>query len=230
MAAVAAGAGGTPGTWPMAAAMGGGMGSNPQQMMMGQFNPAMAMQQFMMGQMMCQMMTMMNGGCGMPEATPPQQMQQMQDTEETQRMLGQQVLANTRAALSRTDARRATQDDEEEDEDVRPGPSSNSAHPNYRPPEMKHVPGVTDSRFEGRLKLWFEDKGYGFIECEDLKKVYTDIDVFLHENQRRHFNRGDWLSFSVFLNYRGKPQGTELRKRRDPNPGDANIPGALGAS
>jgi len=191
-------------------------------MMMGGFNPAMGMmQQFMMGSMMCQMMAMMNGGCGgcggTPEATPPP----VQDSEETQRMLGRQVLANTRAALSRTDARRATQDDEEEDDDVRPGPSSNSAHPNYRPSEMKLVPGVTDRRFEGRLKLWFEDKGYGFIECEDLRKVYPEIDVFLHENQRRHFSRGDYISFSVFLNYRGKPQGTELRKRRDPNPSQA---------
>lgn len=211
------------------------MGAGPQQqMMMGGFNPAMAMQnpamamqQFMMGSMMCQMMAMMNGGCGgAPEATPPP----VEDSEETQRMLGRQVLANTRAALSRTDARRAMHDDEDEDDDVRPGPSSNSAHPNYRPSEMKLVPGVTDRRFEGRLKLWFEDKGYGFIECEDLRKIYPEIDVFLHENQRRHFSRGDYISFSVFLNYRGKPQGTELRKRRDPNPGQGSTTGTTAAS
>merc|ERR1712039_318574 len=139
----------------------------------------------------------------------------MGDSEETQRMLGQQVLANTRAALSRTDARRAMQDGEEEDEEVRPGPSSNSAHPNYRPPDMKQVPGLTDKRFEGRLKLWFEDKGYGFIDCEDLREL-TDIGVFLHENQRRQFRKGDYISFNVFLNYRGRPQGTELRRRRPP--------------
>merc|ERR1719491_2313784 len=135
-----------------------------------------------------------------------------EEPEETQRRMGQQVMANTMAALSR----RETQDDVDDvDEGVAPGPSANVHHPNYRPPDMEIVPGLTDKRYEGILKLWFEDKAFGFIECSEIrgKGKYPDGDVFLHQNQRRHFGRGDHISFNVFLNFKGRPQATELRRR-----------------
>merc|ERR1740123_436185 len=127
--------------------------------------------------------------------------------------MSQQVMAKTMAAMNR----REVEDDEDEEgedgvEDVPPGPSSNVTHPNYRPPDMEIVPGLTDRRFEGVLKLWVEDKGFGFIMCEDIRKRYPD-DVFLHSNQKRNFGRGDHVSFGVFLNFKGKPQATELRRR-----------------
>lgn len=102
----------------------------------------------------------------------------------------------------------------DEDDDVPPGPSSNINHPNYRPPDVEPMPGVTDRRWEGRIKMWFEDKGYGFISNEELKKRFKDLDVFLHQNQKRHFRRGDLVSFSVYPNYRGQPQATELRRSK----------------
>lgn len=153
------------------------------------------------------------GGAALPSAGPVGGAV-ASDPEEAQRRLGRQVMANARAAVRR----RAAEDDEDDPEgdEVAPGPSPNVHHPNYRPNDMELVPGLTDRRFEGRLTLWFEDKGYGFIESEEIKKMFPDMDVFLHQNQRRHFNRGDYVSFSVFLNFRGKPQGTELRRRKEP--------------
>merc|ERR1719433_2518924 len=154
-------------------------------------------QQYMMGQMGA--MQMMMG-----------QMNNMSQ-EETGRQMGQQVRASSAASWARQGA--AGLGDEG---DVPPGPSSSVRHPNYRPLDSEPMPGITDRRFEGRISLWFEDKGYGFIECELPRKRFPDIDVFLHENQRRTFGKGDWVSFGVFLNFRGKPQATELRKKEEP--------------
>merc|ERR1711920_163986 len=72
----------------------------------------------------------------------------------------------------------------------------------------------TDQRWEGSIKAWFDDKGYGFIESPDLKKKYPDADVFLHAGQRQEFKKGAWVTFGVFMNNRGKPQATELKKYR----------------
>ncbi|CAE7203130.1 unnamed protein product [Symbiodinium natans] len=99
-------------------------------------------------------------------------------------------------------------------DDLPPGPSSDMNHPSYRPADMEHIPGITDRRFEGRITMWLEDKGYGFIGNEDLKQKFNGMDVFLQTNQKRHFNQGDQVVFSVFKNYRGQPQATELRASR----------------
>lgn len=108
---------------------------------------------------------------------------------------------------------------EEDEDDYPPGPSPNINHPHYRPPDMEVVSGLTDRRFVGVMYLWFEDKGYGFIECPDITKKFGQ-DAFLHKTQRKHFKRGDYVSFAVYLNYRGKPQATELRRAEKPKPGE----------
>merc|ERR1712039_535607 len=94
----------------------------------------------------------------------------------------------------------------------RSGPTSDD--PNFRPEKSEEVPGITDQRWEGSIKAWFDDKGYGFIESPDLKKKYPDADVFLHAGQRQEFKKGAWVTFGVFMNNRGKPQATELKKYR----------------
>merc|ERR1712050_439941 len=101
-------------------------------------------------------MAMMGPPAGGPEPAS-------EEPEEAERRMGQQVMANTMAALSR----RNVEDDvdeggEEGVNEVAPGPSSNVNHPNYRPADMEIVPGLTDRRFEGVLRLWVEDKGFGF--------------------------------------------------------------------
>jgi len=162
-----------------------------QAMMQQQF----MMQQFMMAPMACMQQQMMLSA-------------QQDDLEEARRQMGKQAYDNAVNASRR----RAAQVDDSEDEAAPLGPSSDVSHPNYRPAEMEAIPGVTDRRFEGKLKLWFEEKGYGFIESEELRKIYPDVDVFLHQNQKRHFEKGDSITFSIFMNFRGRPQGTELRR------------------
>ncbi|CAE7915065.1 unnamed protein product, partial [Symbiodinium sp. KB8] len=139
-------------------------------------------------------------------------------------------------------------EEEEEEDPYPPGPSPNINHPHYRPPDMEVVPGLTDRRFVGVMYLWFEDKGFGFIECPDITKKFgqdaleedesksllkagaggsakvvkldepISLYWFLHRTQRKNFKRGQYVSFSVYLNYRGKPQATELRKAEKPKP------------
>eukprot|EP00435_Cladocopium_sp_Y103_P030079 s1831_g7.t1 len=96
---------------------------------------------------------------------------------------------------------------------VPPGPSSTLGHPNYRPADSEQIPGVTDTRFEGKIKVWWDSKGHGLIECEEVRLKFPGQDgVFLHDSQRRHFRKGDEVSFAVFVNFRGRPQATELRR------------------
>merc|ERR1712039_1152861 len=89
-----------------------------------------------------------------------------------------------------------------------------SDDPNFRPEKSEEIPGITDQRWEGSIKAWFDDKGYGFIESPDLKKKYPETDVFLHAGQRQEFKKGAWVTFGVFMNNRGKPQATSLKKYR----------------
>mmetsp|Transcript_18102 Transcript_18102/g.56700 ORF Transcript_18102/g.56700 Transcript_18102/m.56700 type:complete len:186 (-) Transcript_18102:601-1158(-) len=135
--------------------------------------------------------------------------------EETERQMGRQAFANAVAAMNRRDG------PESDEDDFPSGPSSSVHHPNYRPADAEPIFGLTDRRFEGRLKLWFEEKGYGFIECPQIRRKFPDaefakVDVFLHQNQRRNFGKGDAITFGVFMNFRGKPQATELRRLREP--------------
>merc|ERR1712217_403096 len=69
-------------------------------------------------------------------------------------------IAGSIGAISTSDDR--NNEDDDESEEPRGAPSSHMDHPNYRPANMEHVRGVTDKRFEGTLKVWFEDKGFGF--------------------------------------------------------------------
>jgi len=197
----------------MATMMGGGgaaaqeaMMRQQQQLMMQQFMTQMgAMQQFMMGQQQAfaNAMCLSGGSEGGSSSSAF-----LGDPEEAQLQMGRQAYAAA-FAMNRPDALG--------DGDSDPlGPSHSVQHPNYRPPDAEPLLGITDRRFEGKLKLWFEEKGYGFIVCEGLKWKFPDVDVFLHQNQKRHFAKGATVSFGVFVNYRGKPQATELRRPREP--------------
>mmetsp|Transcript_82621 Transcript_82621/g.256649 ORF Transcript_82621/g.256649 Transcript_82621/m.256649 type:complete len:261 (-) Transcript_82621:26-808(-) len=193
--------------------MGAGGNSRSQQammrqLMMRQFQQQMAAQAATMGMMQQMMMAQqqvfasaMGGGCGegCPAPAPA-------DAEETQRQMGRQAYENAVRAMNHREG--------DSDDDVPTGPSSNVTHPNYRPPNSEPFPGVTDQRFEGRFRLWIEERGFGFIECAALKARFN-MDVFLYRNQKRHFVRGDKVTFNVFMNFKGHPQATELRRARE---------------
>mmetsp|Transcript_73593 Transcript_73593/g.193051 ORF Transcript_73593/g.193051 Transcript_73593/m.193051 type:complete len:174 (-) Transcript_73593:31-552(-) len=91
----------------------------------------------------------------------------------------------------------------------------------YRPPGADPIYGITDRRFEGVIRSFSDKEGYGFLRCPDFDKAWTakgnpKCDVFMHRNQKGHFDQGDTVSFEVFKNFRGKPQATDLREvKRD---------------
>eukprot|EP00439_Symbiodinium_sp_Y106_P061099 s1651_g9.t1 len=109
-------------------------------------------------------------------------------------MMGQVMMAGSGAADMAAQQQKLPAADDDDDEDA----------------------GLWFIRFVGRIKFWFENKGFGFIESEEFSKVFGgDSDVFLHHFQKKHYQRGDLVEFSVFTNFRGKPQGTELRKVKE---------------
>lgn len=95
-------------------------------------------------------------------------------------------------------------------------PRTSPDHHAYRPPNTEPISGVTEKRWEGYIRLFIEDKlhGYGFIKSTELRKKIPDKDIFLHRNQRNGFKQGDTVTFSVFMNFRGMPQATDLRRPR----------------
>lgn len=97
-------------------------------------------------------------------------------------------------------------------------PDTDPRHPCYRPAKMESVEGVTTKRFEGWINYWRDKEGWGFIKYTDpeLLKRYPEQDVFLHKNQKRGFIKGDSVSFHIFINFRGKPQATEIRRAMKP--------------
>mmetsp|Transcript_50674 Transcript_50674/g.127675 ORF Transcript_50674/g.127675 Transcript_50674/m.127675 type:complete len:290 (+) Transcript_50674:89-958(+) len=77
----------------------------------------------------------------------------------------------------------------------------------------------------GVIKSFNPHKGYGFIECAEIKEQYG-ADVFLNHHQLREFQVGDTVQFCAYLNNSGKPQGKDLQeashgaKRQRPNGDD----------
>merc|ERR1712087_327522 len=64
--------------------------------------------------------------------------------------------------------------------------------------------------FVGTIKTFYADKGFGFIDCADLKAVYGN-DVFVLQAQMGEFWIGSTVQFSAYLNQNGKPQAKDLR-------------------
>lgn len=57
----------------------------------------------------------------------------------------------------------------------------------------------------GVIKSFNASKGYGFIDCPQVKEVFM-ADVFLHSLQAGDFKQGDRVKFTVGLNEKFKPQ------------------------
>lgn len=93
---------------------------------------------------------------------------------------------------------------------------SNPMHRAYQPPDTEIILGITDKRFEGNIRMFLDEVGYGFVKSAEFEKVWEATgkqknDVFIHRYQKGPFNVGDRVTFRVYLNFKGKPQGTDLR-------------------
>ncbi|CAJ1455574.1 unnamed protein product [Effrenium voratum] len=76
--------------------------------------------------------------------------------------------------------------------------------------DNRHVPGLTDRRYEGVIARYLAEKGFGFIRCAELRQRFPDRDIFLHQKQLGNFKEGDTVTFGIFLNKDGKPYATDL--------------------
>lgn len=78
--------------------------------------------------------------------------------------------------------------------------------------EMKKGPDEVEilGDFQGAIKSFNTNNGYGFIECPEIKMQYG-YDVFLHNQQLGQFSVGEYVIFTCYLNSKGQPQGKDLR-------------------
>merc|ERR1719181_866656 len=70
-------------------------------------------------------------------------------------------------------------------------------------------PGAATGRFQGRIKSFNVQKGFGFIECPEAHQVYGR-DVFLHKAQIGTYQIGSQVSFAVEMNKTNMPQARDL--------------------
>mmetsp|Transcript_108578 Transcript_108578/g.198001 ORF Transcript_108578/g.198001 Transcript_108578/m.198001 type:complete len:344 (+) Transcript_108578:59-1090(+) len=187
----------------------GAMGGQAMMMPMGGMMPGMNGMMMGMPQMAAPMgaMNPMMVGMEAPQGSEQEQAQQEKAISNAMRV----IKAGAGKSVELDDSRPATL------------PPTNPQSLAYRPSNTEFVPGVTDRRHEGKLRLFIDGAGYGygFITCPALKKRYPDKDIFLHAHQKGPFQQGDDVTFNVFVNFRGNPQATDLRRLKKKAPGEA---------
>mmetsp|Transcript_65852 Transcript_65852/g.157381 ORF Transcript_65852/g.157381 Transcript_65852/m.157381 type:complete len:381 (+) Transcript_65852:82-1224(+) len=82
-------------------------------------------------------------------------------------------------------------------------------------PEACNVKLVSHSQtdvFAGTIKMWNEEKGWGFIECDETRQIYGK-DIFLHKNELFGNNPvlGEAVQFSVRFSDQGRPEATSVQ-------------------
>eukprot|EP00929_Paragymnodinium_shiwhaense_P047935 TRINITY_DN2430_c1_g1_i1.p1 TRINITY_DN2430_c1_g1~~TRINITY_DN2430_c1_g1_i1.p1 ORF type:complete len:743 (-),score=246.05 TRINITY_DN2430_c1_g1_i1:158-2311(-) len=66
----------------------------------------------------------------------------------------------------------------------------------------------------GKVRSYNEEKGFGFIECEESFARYRR-DVFLHKQQAAGLKKGDKVAFNIELNQKGQPQARDVMRVPD---------------
>lgn len=69
---------------------------------------------------------------------------------------------------------------------------------------------VPPGKYQGRIKSFNSEKGFGFIECPQTSAQFNR-DVFLHKAQIGDLTVGSWVQFSCEVNKQGMPQAKELQ-------------------
>jgi len=86
--------------------------------------------------------------------------------------------------------------------------------PKHDKPKTALPPGASmqfEGRFQGHVKSFSEETGYGFISCAAVNEMGNfKNDVFVHRIQMRGVNVGDEVSFGLYLNGKGQPQATDV--------------------
>jgi len=79
-------------------------------------------------------------------------------------------------------------------------------------PDLTYPPSksLNERRSKGVVKSFNAEKGFGFVECEELNAVFGS-DVFVHAKQINEFTPGTTVSFAVVLNKDNRPQAYDIQ-------------------
>jgi cold shock CspA family protein len=82
---------------------------------------------------------------------------------------------------------------------------------NFAVPDLTYPPSkaMTGGREKGVIKSLSREKGFGFIDCAELREVFQS-DVFLHIKQAQEYAVGQAVTFAVMLNKDNRPQAYDL--------------------
>merc|ERR1712032_768298 len=78
-------------------------------------------------------------------------------------------------------------------------------------PDLTYPPSRTlaERRSQGFIKSFNQQKGFGFIECQELQPIFG-TDVFIHQKQMGSFTPGTMVNFAVVLSSDKKPQAFDV--------------------
>jgi len=79
----------------------------------------------------------------------------------------------------------------------------------WNPAFWQPVGSGQDGLFSGVVKSFNQEKGYGFISCDEAWQLYHS-DIFLHQNEASGLEVGSPVSFRVHFNGRGQPQANSV--------------------
>jgi len=102
---------------------------------------------------------------------------------------------------------------------------------NFIIPDLTYPPAkaLTEKRSRGTIKHLNVEKGYGFIECQELHAV-TGADVFIHHKQSAGFTVGQEISFAVMLNKANKLQAYDVSSADEKGGGKGKSKGKGGGA
>eukprot|EP00929_Paragymnodinium_shiwhaense_P123357 TRINITY_DN9710_c0_g1_i1.p1 TRINITY_DN9710_c0_g1~~TRINITY_DN9710_c0_g1_i1.p1 ORF type:complete len:182 (+),score=37.11 TRINITY_DN9710_c0_g1_i1:91-636(+) len=83
--------------------------------------------------------------------------------------------------------------------------------------------------FIGKVRNWNSSRGYGFIECEDLKMMGYE-DVFMHGDVRGDCQTGNKVKFTAFVNGKGQIQAKDCTRIRGDLPYEPQVEDVLGGA
>jgi len=63
--------------------------------------------------------------------------------------------------------------------------------------------------YYGNIKYFDDGKGFGFISCPESYDEWQS-DIFIHQRHLHGFKVGDYVTFQIQVNGKGKPQAAEL--------------------
>merc|ERR1711870_228541 len=69
------------------------------------------------------------------------------------------------------------------------------------------MPGITNKRFQGTIKTFNIQNGFGFISSPELAAAFGEqVDAFLHRDEIGSHEVGTNVTFAVILSKEGRPR------------------------